>query len=185
MGALNLRQGDNFSDIKIYDEIHKLLEEIKELEKKFEKFDIEKIEEKEELVEFEEPEILEEFQIVQDKEEIKNPKFKNEVKKLEPEFRIKKVKIEKQINPVTFRYRFNNEGKFENIDLKKRKLKTKYKKSFILKRIKIRKKERIVSKDINEKSKFTKLKIGLAKLKRVIPNKSIEVEKTEETANKE
>ena len=88
MGVLNLRQEANFSDIKVHDEIHDLFKEIKEFEKKFEKFNIEKIELKEELIEFE-PEILEEFQIVEDIEETNEPKFEDENKKLESEKRIK------------------------------------------------------------------------------------------------
>jgi len=184
MGKLNLEQDNNSSNIKIHDEIHELFEELKELEKKFEIFDIKKIEANEELIEFE-TETLEEFLPVEDIEEIKKPKFKDEIKKLEPKTEIKKEEIKKPVNPATFRFRFNNEGKFENIDLKKRKLKTKSKKRFILKRIKIRKKEKTESGEIEEKSKFSKLKIGLAKLKRVIPNRSIDAEKTDEIAKEE
>ncbi len=184
MGKLNLEQSENSSDINIHDEIHDLFEEIKKMEKKFENFIINKVEIDEELINAE-TETLEEFLPVEDKEEIKEQVFVDEVKNLEPKNKIKKEDIGKSINPVTFRFRFNNEGKLENIDIKKRKLKIKSKKPFILKRIKFRKKEKTESKEVEEISKFSKLKAGLAKLKRVIPNKTIEVEKTEEIVKEE
>jgi hypothetical protein len=114
--------------------------------------------------------------LIEDIEDIKKPIFKN---------KIKKEKIIKSIDPVTFRYRFNNEGKFENIDLNKRKLKTTSKKSFILKRIKIRKKEKTESTETEKKSIYSKFKTGLAKLKRVIPNRSIEGEEKQVIAKEE
>jgi len=168
MGTLNLEKVNNSPKKYLHNEINELFEEIKELEKNFEKFDINTIEENEEsnLIEFAE---LEEFQTIEDLAEIKKPICETE-----------KEKIEKPINPVTFRFRFNNEGKFENIDIKKPKLNTKSKKSFILKRIKIRKKENTESKETEAKLKFSKLKKVLSKLKRVIQNKSKEVEKPQQ-----
>jgi len=184
MGKLNLDYDNNSSNTQLNDEIYELFEELKILEKKFEIFEIKKIEEKEDLIQVE-TENLEEFLPIEDVEEIKKSIFKHKIKKLEPKSEIKIEKIKKPIDPVTFRFRYNNEGKFENIDLKKRNLKTKSKKRFILNRIKIRKKEKYLSGETEEKSKFSRLKKVLVKLKRVIPNKSIEVEKTEEIAKEE
>ena len=54
-----------------------------------------------------------------------------------------------------------------------------------MKRIKIRKKEKNESEEIEEISRFSKLKSVLAKLKRIIPNKTTEVENTEELVKEE
>jgi len=196
----NLEKSNNFSDTNVNDGILELIKDIKEFEKKFEKYNLKKIEVKEEKIESEpenleefqpidareerieaEPEVLEEFQSI---EEIKEPIFKDDFKNLEPELETEKEKI-KSINPATFRIRFNDEGKFENVDVVKRKLKTKSKKQFILKRIKIRRKEKTESEETEEKSRFSKLKTGLSKLKSIIPNRSTEIENAEETEKEE
>ncbi len=179
MGALKIEQENNSTKNKFQDEIYLLFKEVKELEKKFENFSINKIELKEELdlVEFEE---LEEFQSI---ETIEKPSNNDNAQKLKHISEINKENIEKQINPATFRFRYNNEGKFVNIDIKKRKLKTKSKKSFILKRIKIRKKTR--SDTIEEKTKSLIFKTVVAKLKKVIPNKSKEPVKVEQIVKEE
>ena len=184
MGKLNLEQSKNASNTNTLDEIDDLFEEIKKFEKQFENFVINKVELDEELMDAE-TETLEEFLPVEDTDEINKPIFEDEVKNLEPKTDIKDEFIRKPINPVTFRFRFNNEGKLENLDIKKRKLKIKSKKSFILKRIKIRKKEKNESEEIEEISRFSKLKAGLAKLRRVIPNKTTKVENTEELVKEE
>jgi len=144
-----------------------LSEEFVELDEKVEKIDFK-------------AETLTEFQPIEDIEESKKPKFKFKIRKLKPRTEVEKGKIEKPINPTTFRFRFNDEGKFENIDLKKSKLKIKTKKPFSLKAIKIRKKTKTDSQDEEKNLRFSKLKTGLAKLKRVIPNKSSENKITDE-----
>ena len=184
MGKLNLEQNKNASNTNTLDEIDDLFEEIKKFEKQFENFVINKIELDKELIDAE-TETLEEFLPVEDTDEINKPISENEVKNLEPKTEIKDEFIRKPINPVTFRFRFNNEGKLENLDIKKRKLQIKSKKPFILKRIKIRKKEKNESEEIEEISRFSKLKSVLAKLKRIIPNKTTEVENTEELVKEE
>jgi len=201
MGQLNLEKSNNFSDSKVNDEILELIDEIKEFEKKFEKYNLKKIKVKEEKIESE-PEILEEFQPIDEREEqidaepeileefqsieeIKEPISNDKIKNLGPEPEIRKEKIKKSTNPATFRIRFNDEGKFENVDVIKRTLKTKSKKRFILKRIKIRRKEKTESEETEEKSRLSKLITGLAKLKSIIPNRSTEIENTEETAKEE
>ena len=182
MGALKIEQENNSTKNKFQDEIYLLFKEVKELEKKFENFSINKIELNEELdlVEFEE---LEKFQSIETIEDIEKPSNEDTAQKLKHISEINKEKIEKQINPATFRFRYNNEGKFVNIDIKKRKLKTKSKKSFILKRIKIRKKTK--SDTIEEKSKLLIFKTVVAKLKKVIPNKSKEPAKVEQIVKEE
>ena len=76
--------------------------------------------------------------------------------------------------PTTFRLRINKDGILENIDVKKPKPRPKIK-------IKFRRKEKKESEGSEEKSKFSKLKRGLSKIKRIIPKRGKEENESEET----
>jgi len=154
MSDLNLRD-DTSTSIKSHQEILAKLEEIKQFEQLFSAFVIEELKINDDLIEVEpKPEVFIPF---------KEPR--------EP------------ATPTVFRLRFTEDGKLENIDLKKPKPKKEIKP--ILKKIKNKKKvEKKESKEINAESKLSKLKSGLdiiKKLKRVIPSRNTKEEEIEES----
>ena len=192
MNDPDLDRLNNTSITKTHEEILEMLEEIKEFEKKYGELGYEGSVIGEDLTELEYvtfEEIETELPIFNEIEP-ELPIFK-EIEKLKPKiikknkFKIKfrkKEKIEKidrPINPTIFRLRINNEGKLENIDIKKQQPRKKINISF-------RKKDKGEEKSSEGKSKFDKLKSGLNKIKRLIPIRKKEEEpQTEETEKKE
>lgn len=185
MDESNLNQLDNTSITKTHEEILKMLEEIKEFEKRYGEFEIhepiiEEVPTQPEYVIFEE--VKPELTIFKEIEEIK-PKIIDKLKKEKIKFGRKRKKetvktIEKPITPTTFRLRLNEDGILENIDIKKPKPRQKIKFSF-------RKKDKKESKGSEEKSKFSKLKSGLSKIKRIIPIRKKGEEEQEEPETSE
>jgi len=154
MGNLNLRD-DNTISIKNHEQILAKLEEIKQFEQLFPAF------------------IIEELQINDDLIEIE-PK---------PEEFIPFEETREPATPTVFRLRLTEDGKLENIDLKKPKPKKEIKP--ILKKInnkmRVEKKE---SKTKEAQSKISKLKDRLnkiGKLKKVIPSRRVKEEEIEES----
>ncbi len=202
MEESDFKQDSNIYITKTHEEILKMLEEIKDFEKKYQGYDLEKIEETEEFFEVEndlveffevEEDTLKQFEPVSLKQDLIKPILKNKIRKrrifkvrIRRKPKIKKAKIEtKTINPATFKIRFNENGELVNIDLKKPKLKPNSKKHLRIRKTKIKTEEKIENED--KKSKILKLKAGLSKigyLKKVIPHKKkkeeeIESEKSE------
>jgi len=185
MDESDLNQLDNTSITKTHEEILKMLEEIKEFEKKYGEFEpkepiVEKVPTNLEYETFEE--IKPELVFFKEVEEKKSKLFEK-FKKFKTRFG-KKVHreipeiIEKPITPTTFRLRINEEGKLENIDLKKPKPRPKIKLSF-------RKKDKKESEESEKKSKFEKIKTVLSKMKRIIPKRKKEEEEPEESETSE
>lgn len=171
---------NNTSPARTHKEILQLLEEIKEFEKKFGEYDLETIEVDEEIIEVEHEEPKKE-EPVPPVEEIKKPKLKEKLKKLKPKHDVKKEKL---VTPTTFKLRFNEEGKLENIDIKKFKSKPKTKRHLKLRKSKVEKKEKTEGEVKEETSRLSKLKGGLSKLgrlKKAIPTKSKTSEEKEES----
>jgi len=176
----------NSSITKTHEEILKMLEEIKEFEKKYGVSEsVESILEKElpdfEYVKFEEIEP----DMVYFKEVEKKPNIFEKIKKFKIDFKFlrkKELKIGFQSpkNPTTFRLRLNKEGILENIDIKKPQPKKKIKFSF-------RKKEKKEIENLEGKSRFLKIKNGLSKIRRIIPRrgKNEENELSEPESEKE
>lgn len=187
MDESNIDYSDTNSITKTHKEILEMLEEIKELEKKFGEFYIEEPLVEEDLIEVEyetfeeiEPELIS-FKEVEEKK----PKFEEKIKKPKSKLKIKRKKdfaekIEKPITPTTFRLRINKEGELENIDLKKPKPRSR---RHI--RIRFRKKGQTESEVTEEISRLAKLKSGLGKIKRAIPTRREEEEETEESETSE
>ncbi len=150
-----ISRDDNSTSIKIHKEILSKLEEIKKFEQLFPAFVIEELKINDDLIEVE-------------------PK---------PEEFIPFKELKKPATPTVFRLRFTEDGKLENIDLKKPKPKKEIKpnlKKIITKRI-TRKKD---PKDSDSKSKISTLKGGLkkiSKLKKVIPSRGIKEKETIES----
>ena len=154
MSDLNLRN-DNSTSIKNHEEILTKLEEIKKIEKLFPAF------------------VIEELQIIDDLIEVER----------KPEEFIPFKEPREPATPTVFRLRFTEDGKLENIDLKK----PKPKKEIIptLKKTKNKKKvEKKESKANDEESKISKLKNGLnkiGKLKKVIPSRILKDKDSKES----
>lgn len=197
-----MEESDFKQDISIYvpkthEEILKMLDEIKDFEKKYQEYDLKKIEEVEEFIEVErdlvefidvEKDTLKQIEPVPLKPDIIKPILKNKIRKRKkyrvrirrrPE--IKKEKpVAKVITPATFKIRFNEGGELVNIDLRKSKLKPKSRKHLRIRKSKIKNEEKIENE--GKKSKRLKLKGGLGKisyLKKAIPHRSKKEEETE------
>jgi len=179
MDESDLNQLDNTSITKTHEEILKMLEEIKEFEKKYGEFELKKPttieyetfkEIKPELVFFKEVE-EKKYKILEKFKKFKT-KFGKKVQREIPET------FEKPITPTTFRLKINDEGKLENIDLRKPKPRQKIKFSF-------RKKDKKESGESEKKSKFEKIKTVLSKVKRIIPKRKKEEEEPEESETSE
>ena len=144
MSGLNQKQ-DNSTYIKNHEEVLSLLEEIKQFEQKYPAFEIDELTYNDELIEIEQ----------------------------KPEYFVPLEKPKEPATPTVFRLRFTDEGKLENIDIKKPKPKDENKPS-LLKKIKIKKKtDKKESKSSEGKSKLSGLKGSLnkiSKLKRIIPS---------------
>ena len=202
MGELDLKQESNIYETKTHEEILKMLEEIKDFEKKYQEYDLEQIEEAEEFIEVEkdlvefidvEKDTLKQIEPIPIKHDAIKPISKNKIrKKRKLKVRVrrrpekKKAKPEtKVITPATFKIRFNEGGQLVNIDLKKSKLKPKSRKHIRIRKSKIKNEEKTENED--KKSKVLKLKGGLGKigyLKKAIPHRAkkeeeIESEKSE------
>jgi hypothetical protein len=138
---------DNPTYLKNHEEILSILEEIKKFEQRYPAFEFEEPTNSEELIEIE-------------------PK---------PDIFVPLEKTRESAKPTVFRLRFTEDGKLENIDIKKPKTK-KTTKSGILKTINIKKnKEQKDSKSKEDESKISRLIDGLkniSRLKRVIPSKN-------------
>jgi hypothetical protein len=150
-----ISRDDNLTFIKNHEEILSKLEEIKKFEHMFPAF------------------LIEELKIIDDLIEVE-PK---------PEEFIPFKELKEPATPTVFRLRLTEDGKLENIDLKKPKPKKEIKlnlKKLIPKKI-TRKKE---PKDSDSKSKISMLKGGLkiiSKLKKVIPSRGTKEKETTES----
>jgi len=180
MGDSDFKKNDSSVNAKSNREIYSLLKEIKDFEKKFEEDENLLIKAEEELIEVE-TEFFEEVE----PGSIKICEKEKEPQILKLKFKSKKNKVKKIVNPATFRLRFNKNGNLENIDFKKRKLKNKSNKRFNLNILKIIRGDKSKSTDEENESKFSKLREGLGKLKRIIPTKSKEVKTSERTDSEE
>jgi len=145
MSDSNLKQ-DNSTYLKNHEEILSILEEVKQFEQRYPVFEIEEPTYNEELIEIE-------------------PKPDDFVPFKDPR---------EPVTPTIFRLRFTEDGKLENIDMKKPKPKkeTKLRLKKIITKNKADKKE---SKSNEGESKISRLKGRLnkiSKLKRVIPSQS-------------
>ena len=142
----NLKQ-DNQNFLKNHEEILSILEEIKKFEQRYPAFEFEEPTYNEELIEIE-------------------PK---------PEVFVPLEKTRGPAKPTVFRLRFTEDGKLENIDIKKPKSK-KTTKFSIFNKINIKKKkDQTESKSKEDESKISRLIGGLykiSKLKRVIPSRN-------------
>ena len=154
MRDINLKE-ENSTSFKDHEEILAILEELKQFEQRYPAFQIEEPILNEELIEVE-------------------PKPEKFVPFKEPGA---------PATPTVFRIRFTEDGKLENIDLKKPKPKKEFR--FSLKKIKSKKRvDKKESKSNAEKSKISKLKDGLkkiGKLKKVIPSRNKQEEEPEES----
>ena len=166
MNEMSVEQGDTIrSETKTHEEILVIIKEIKGLEEKFmsgdffKDYQIEFLEVEDEFIEIEHPPIEQREHIIFEEVTVED--------EVETELE------EKIIYPAVFRIRFNEEGKLENLDLKKAKpkphLKSDLKKLKVLKKIKIigRKGESRI-----EKVRLSKIKdtIGkISKIRNVIP----------------
>jgi hypothetical protein len=176
MDETDLNQIDNTSITKTHEEILKMLEEIKEFEKKYGIYELEEtIIEKESLdfeyVKFEEikPDLVY-FKEVEEKK----PNILDKIKKFKIDFKLfrkKEVteKIQKPTNPTTFRLRVNQDGVLENIDIKKPQPKKKIRLSF-------KRKGKKQSDSSEGKTKLSKITNVLGKIKRIIPKRGKEEE---------
>jgi hypothetical protein len=150
-----ISRDDNSTSIKNHEEILSKLEEIKKFEHLFPAF------------------VIKELKIIDDLIEVE-PR---------PEEFIPFKELREPATPTVFRLRFTEDGKLENIDLKKPNPKKEIKpnlKKLIPKKI-TRKKEQ---KDNDNKSKISKLKGGLtkiSKLKKVIPSRGTKEKETTES----
>ena len=155
--------------IKTHEEILKIIEEIKEFENKYQEYDLSEIQSGEDFIEVDNE--LEEFveAIPLNKEEPRKRVI----------FKRQKVKekVQKEIKPTIFHLRLNDDGKLENIDIKKPQAKKKG-------RFKFRRKKTEEG-EIKEKkdkiSKVSKFKGGFSKLKKAIPSRKKKSEDTTET----
>lgn len=167
---------DTTASCKTHEEINQLLEEIKEFENRYKEFDFKKIEIEEEIVEVKEPKIEE--KVIVEKHTPKKSKIKDKLGKLKINRNPLKEKI---VEPATFKLRFNEMGKLENIDIKKFEPKKSTKKLFNFRK----KKTKNDGAEVKENtSKFSKLKGSLgkiAKIKKIIPSRSKSSEVKEET----
>lgn len=176
MDKTDLDSIDNSSITKTHEEILKMLEEIKELEKKYGIYNPEEHIIGTELSEYEyvkfeeiEPDLLI-FKEIEEKksnifEKLKN--FKLDFKSIRKQEETEKIHILK--NPTTFRLRLNKEGILENIDIKKPQPRKKIKISF-------RRKGKTKSEGSEGKSKFGKITNVLGRIKRIIPKRGKEEE---------
>ena len=168
------------SYIKDHSEILKEIIELKEIEETITKFDISDLLIENEFIEIDND--LEEFQEIKPKikpEPINKPKTVKTIKIRKPKF-IKskeKKKVQKTLNPTVFHLKINNDGKLENLDIKKPKIKDKKKNNFILKRFKD-KKVKTTDKKV-KKIKIPNFKNGILKIRKAIPFKSDKKEKSE------
>lgn len=186
MDESEINKLNNSSITKTHEEILEMLEEIKDLEKKYGVLDLEEPIIDNEISDFEYVRFEEvKSDIVYFKEiEEKKPSFFDRIKK----FNIKTNKFKKKEetkavqlpkNPTTFRLRLNKEGILENIDIKKPQPKKKIKLS-------LRKKDKKETDSSEGKSKLSKLTNGLSKIKRIIPKRGKEdSESSESESDKE
>ena len=154
MRDINLKE-ENSTSFKDHEQILAILEDLKQFEKRYPAFEIEEPILNEELFEIE-------------------PKPEKFVPFKEPIV---------PTTPTVFRIRFTEDGKLENIDLKKPKPKKEFR--FSLEKIKaIKRADKKEFKRNAEKSKISRLKDGLkkiSKLKKVIPSRSKNEEEPEES----
>ena len=165
-------------DFRTHGEILELIEEIRELERKYPSYEI--IEpEPEELIEVEHEE--EPYQWVPAKHVKK--KRPPKIKGIKPPSKIKlpKIKIlrrksQEELNPATFKLRIGEDGSLKNLDFRapKQKSESKFSLKKILNKIPLKrgKKGEKEAKSSEEKSKLGKLKGGfgkIGKLKKLIP----------------
>ncbi len=202
MDDLNSDKNNSINLIKSHAEILEIIDEIKELEKKFQDYEIEKINFDEELIEVDDDHIdfvdldggeINFIEIDQDKikqfgldnnslvKNKKKPKKRIRLRLFKSKDKDFKEEIKYEIrNPTIIKLRVNDEGKLVNLDLKESTQKSKQ--SSFLKKISLRRGKKTEEKEPSEKkSKGSKLKgsLGkLGKLKKAIPGKG----KKEKTA---
>lgn len=154
MSNIKLKQ-ENSTVIKKHGEILVIIEEIKQFEQRFPEFEIEESEVKEELIEIEQ----------------KPKEFEFPIEQKEP------------TSPTVFRLRFTEDGKLENIDLKKPK--PRIEKHSRLKTQKTKnkgKKEKLqTTKKESNNSKLKGIISKIGKLKRVIPSRGKNEEELKES----
>lgn len=172
---------DLYSKIKNHSEIIQEIQEIKEIEEAIPEFDISDPMNENEFIDIDNN--LEEFQEIKpiiNPNLIKKPKTIKAIKiKKSTEKAKKKTKPKKTLNPTIFHLKINNEGKLENLDIKKPKIIDKKKINFISKRLKRKKEKNVDKKD--KKIKIPNFKNGFSKIRKAIPsrgNKSKDSEKT-------
>jgi len=187
MDESNPHKEGNSSLTLTHEEILELIEEIKELEKKYPGNNTEEPELKE-FIEIEQEIPSEQVEFISVEEEPEKPGLiqgfkKSQILKNKP--KLKSEVPKKDITPATFKIRVNDEGKLVNIDLKKSKVKSEAKKPINLKKFNIFKKK---TKNKEKKSMVSRMKGGLrsvGKLKRVIPFRRELSEETDESETEE
>lgn len=167
MGESDFRY-EHATSVKTHEEIMSLIEEIKEMEKKFDEIRIDH-ETKEEIAEQKIVEELEEKPIPF-KIEVEEPKKKFAFKLKRPK------KATRQEQFATFRLRIDESGKLVNIDLRRSEPKEKGRFSFSLKGLIKRREKTNENREITEEtkgigSKLKTLLSKLGKLKSIIPGK--------------
>jgi hypothetical protein len=151
--------------VKKHEEIIKEIQEIIEFENRNKEYDLSESDIKEELIEVDNQ--LEEFT-----ETI--PKIEEEPK-IRKKIIVRRTKVKqttkKELNPTVFHLRLNEEGKLENLDIKKPEVKERKNRNFRLKR----------NKKDKGKSKFSIFKDGFDRIKKAIPSTTKETEEIEES----
>jgi hypothetical protein len=187
MDESDLNQSSTSSISKTHKEILKMIEELKEFEKRFGDFEIEESQIETEFKEIEyvtfeeiEPDLITFEEIDENKPELNKKIKKFNLKILNKRKKDIFEKNEKPLNPATFRLRINKEGILENIDIKKAKPR-----SLPKIRIRIRKKDKKETETSEKKSKFSKITRSLSKIKRVIPKRGKEEKRKVEGEKRE
>jgi hypothetical protein len=185
------REKESLKDFKTHSEIEELFHELKELEEKYSDYKDIKPESKEELIEVgHEEEKINPSPIKKEKIKIKTiienveknilrkPNFHFKIKVRRGSSKNNTQKTVKEVQPTTFRLRINEQGKLQNIDLKKPNTTEKRKIKFSIKNRKKREKEQETTKETSILDKFKGIFSKIGNLKRAIPSKSNDSEET-------